>query len=133
MMVFDREGNFLRSWGEGVFPRAHGVFVAPDETLWLTDDADHTVRQCTPEGKILLTLGLSGKPAPYMSGAPVPRRPHTAMAPNGDIYVSDGYGNARGHKYAPDGRLLMSWGECGTKPGPFNLVPNVTGRHAGWV
>src|SRR6202166_175436 len=55
MMVFDRDGNFLRSWGEGgMFPRAHGVFVAPDETLWLTDDGDHTVRQCTAEGKVLL-------------------------------------------------------------------------------
>ena len=44
MMVFDRDGNFLRSWGEGIFPRAHGVFVAPDDTLWLTDDGDHTVQ-----------------------------------------------------------------------------------------
>src|SRR5437764_14566241 len=62
MIVFDRDGNFLRSWGEGTFPRAHGVYVAPDDTLWLTDDADHTVRQCTPEGKVLLTLGTPGKP-----------------------------------------------------------------------
>jgi DNA-binding beta-propeller fold protein YncE len=108
MIVFDREGNFLRAWGEGLFPRAHGVFVAPDQTLWLTDDGDHTVRQCTPEGKVLLTLGTSGKPAPYMSGEPFHRCTHTAMAPNGDIYVSDGYGNARVHKYAPDGRLLLS-------------------------
>ena len=96
MIVFDRDGNFLRSWGEGVFPRAHGVYVAPDETLWLTDDGDHTVRQCTLEGKVLLTLGTSGKPAPYMSGEPFHRCTHTAMSPNGDIYVSDGYGNARG-------------------------------------
>src|ERR1700704_2363037 len=39
MCVFDREGNFLRSWGEGVFLRPHGVFVAPDDTIWLTDTA----------------------------------------------------------------------------------------------
>ena len=103
MIVFDRDGNFLRSWGEGIFPRAHGVFVAPDETLWLTDDADHTVRQCTRDGKILLTLGTPGKPAPYMSGEPFHRCTHTAMAPNGDLYISDGYGNARIHKYTPDG------------------------------
>ena len=49
MIVFDREGNFLRSFGEGLFPRAHGVFMAPDDTVWLTDDGDHTVRQCTLE------------------------------------------------------------------------------------
>src|ERR1700686_958837 len=47
MCVFDREGNLLRTWGEGIYPRAHGVFMAPDDTIWLTDDADHTVRQCT--------------------------------------------------------------------------------------
>src|SRR5262249_62002907 len=68
MIVFDRDGNFLRSFGEGMFPRAHGVFMAPDDTIWLTDDGDHTVRQCTLEGKVLLTLGISGKPAPFMSG-----------------------------------------------------------------
>jgi hypothetical protein len=60
MIVFDRDGNFLRSWGEGVFKRAHGVYVAPDDTLWLTDDGDHTVRHCTLDGKILLTLGVPG-------------------------------------------------------------------------
>src|SRR5471032_1702437 len=116
MIVFDRDGNFLRSWGEGLFPRAHGVFVAPDETLWLTDDGDHTVRQCTQDGKVLLTLGISGKPAPYMSGEPFHRCTNTAMSPQGDLYVSDGYGNARVHKYTPDGRLLLSWGGSGTDP-----------------
>ena len=134
MIVFDRDGNFLRSWGEGgMFPRAHGVFVAPDETLWLTDDGDHTVRQCTLEGKVLLTLGTSGKPAPYMSGEPFHRCTHTAMAPNGDIYVSDGYGNSRVHKYSPDGKLIMSWGGPGTDPGEFNIVHNITCDADGWV
>ena len=133
MMVFDRDGNFLRSWGEGVFPRAHGVFMAPDGTIWLTDDGDHSVRQCTLDGKILLTLGTPGKPTPYMSGDPFHRCTHTAMAPNGDIYVSDGYGNSRVHKYAPDGRLLLSWGGPGTDPGEFNIAHNITCDADGWV
>lgn len=133
MIVFDREGNFLRSWGEGVFPRAHGLHIAPDGTLWCTDDGDHTVRQCTPEGKVLLTLGISGKPAPYMSGDPFHRCTHTAMAPNGDVYVSDGYGNARVHKYSPDGRLIKSWGEPGTDPGQFNIAHNICCDDDGWV
>jgi hypothetical protein len=64
MMVFDRHGNFLRSWGEGIFPRAHGLTMAPDETMFCTDDGDHTVRKCTLDGKVLFTLGTSGKPAP---------------------------------------------------------------------
>jgi hypothetical protein len=50
MVVFDRDGNFLRSWGGGVFRRAHGVHMAPDDTVWLTDDGDHTVRHCTLDG-----------------------------------------------------------------------------------
>jgi hypothetical protein len=133
MMVFDRDGNFLRAWGEGLFPRAHGVFVAPDQTLWLTDDGDHTVRQCTPEGKVLLTLGTPGKPSPYMSGEPFHRCTHTAMAPNGDIYVSDGYGNSRVHRYSPDGRLILSWGGPGTDPGEFNIAHNITCDADGWV
>jgi hypothetical protein len=117
MIVFDREGHFLRSFGEGLFPRAHGVFMAPDDTIWLTDDGDHTVRQCTLQGKVLLTLGISGKPAPYMSGEPFHRCTHTAMSPQGDIYVSDGYGNSRVHKYTPNGKLMLSWGGPGTDPG----------------
>ena len=47
MMIFDREGKFLRAWGEGLFPRAHGLHMAPDGTVFLTDDGDHSVRQCT--------------------------------------------------------------------------------------
>ena len=47
--VFDRDGNFLRSWGEGVFKRAHGLSMAPDDTIFCTDDGDHSVRRCTPE------------------------------------------------------------------------------------
>src|SRR5262249_11158304 len=95
MIVFDCAGNFLRSFGEGMFPRAHGVFMAPDDTIWLTDDGDHTVRQCTLEGKVLLTLGISGKPAPFMSGEPLHRCTHSYMSPQGDIYASDAYGNTR--------------------------------------
>ena len=56
MIVFDREGNFITSWGEGVFSRPHAVMLAPDDTLWCCDDGDHTVRQCTLDGKVLLTL-----------------------------------------------------------------------------
>jgi DNA-binding beta-propeller fold protein YncE len=134
MMVFDRDGDFLRSWGEGIFPRAHGLTMAPDETMFCTDDGDHTVRKCTLDGKVLFTLGTSGKPAPFMSGDPFNRCTHVAIDPrNGDFYVSDGYGNARVHKYTPNGQLLFSWGESGTDPGQFNIVHNIATDKDGWV
>ena len=133
MIVFDRDGNFLRSWGEDIFKRAHGLHMGPDETIYCTDEGDHTVRQCTLEGKVLLQIGVPGKPAPLMSGEPFHRCTHTALSPRGDIYVSDGYGNARVHKYSPDGKLLMSWGEPGTDEGQFNLVHNICCDVDGWV
>src|SRR5467141_3732470 len=133
VVVFDRDGNFLRSWGEGVFKRAHGLHMAPDGTVWLTDDGDHTVRHCTLDGKVLLTIGIPGQPKPYMSGEPFHRCTHTALSPRGDLYVSDGYGNARVHKFAPDGRLLKTWGEPGSDPGQFNIVHNIATDADGWV
>jgi DNA-binding beta-propeller fold protein YncE len=133
LIVFDREGNFLRSWGEGIFVRPHGVDIAPDDTIWLTDDGDHSVRHCTFDGKVLLTLGTPGQPAPYMSGKPFRRPTRSALSPKGEIYVADGYGNACVHKYAPDGRLLKSWGTPGCLPGEFNIVHDVFCDDEGWV
>jgi DNA-binding beta-propeller fold protein YncE len=132
MMVFDRDGSFLRSWGEGGFPRAHGLHIDKD-VLYLTDDGGHFVRKCTLEGQVLLELGVPGKPAEYMSGKPFHRCTHTALSPRGEIYVSDGYGNAKIHKYSPDGKLLLSWGEPGTDPGQFNIPHNIATDGEGWV
>jgi DNA-binding beta-propeller fold protein YncE len=132
--VFDKDGNLLRTWGEGVFTRPHGVHVAPDDTIWLTDDGDHTVRHCTLDGKVLMTLGIPGKPSPYMSGEPFHRCTHTALSPQADVlYISDGYGNARIHKYTLDGKLQMSWGEPGTDPGQFNIPHNICCDPDGWI
>ena len=133
LMVFERDGTFVRAWGDGVFRRAHGVHVAPDDTIWLTDEGDHTVRQCTFDGKVLVTIGVPDAPAPFMSGDPFRRCTHTALSPRGDVYVCDGYGNARIHKYAPDGRRLMSWGSPGVGPGEFNLPHNIGCDADGWV
>jgi hypothetical protein len=133
MILLDREGNFLRSWGEGLFSRAHGLFIDADDNLYCTDDGDHTVRKCTPDGRVLLTIGIPGKPSPYMSGAPFHRCTHTALSPKGEIYVSDGYGNSRVHKFTPDGKLMLSWGEPGTDPGQFNIAHNIVTDADGWV
>jgi NHL repeat-containing protein len=133
MVVFDREGNFITSWGEGLFSRAHGLHIDADDHLYCTDDGDHTVRKCDTSGKVLLTIGIPGKPAPFMSGEPFHRCTHTALSPKGEIYVSDGYGNACVHKFSPDGKLLKTWGEPGTDPGQFNIVHNIVADADGWV
>src|SRR5437899_3134057 len=126
VIVFDREVKFLRSWGAGVFRRAHGITIGPDGTLWLTDDLHHTVRQFTATGKLLLTIGDPDTPSTLQGGKPFNRPTHVALCPKtGDIYVSDGYGNSRVHKYDPRGRHLFSWGEPGTDPGAFNLPHNL--------
>lgn len=126
VIQFDRGGTFLRAWGEGWFRRAHGIMIGPDGTLWLTDDGNHTIRQFTPEGQCVLTLGDPDKPAKLHGGQPFNRPTHVALCPKtGDIYVSDGYGNSRVHKYDPSGRPLFSWGEPGTDPGCFNIPHNI--------
>ena len=134
MTVFDRNGSFLRTWGEGTFTTPHGVTIGPDDTVFCTDAGDHTVRKFTLEGKLLTTIGTEGRPAPPMSGEPFNLPTHVAVDPrNGDFYVSDGYGNARIHKYSADGRLLFSWGESGTGPGQFNVPHNIAADRDGRV
>ena len=134
VIVFDREGKFLRAWGEGTFRRPHGVTIGPDDSLWLTDDQHHTIRQFTPVGKLLLTIGDPDTPATLQSGQPFNRPTHVALCPRtGDIYVSDGYGNSRVHKYDPRGRHLFSWGEPGTDPGCFNVPHNLATDAEGLV
>ncbi|HMK68455.1 MAG TPA: peptidyl-alpha-hydroxyglycine alpha-amidating lyase family protein [Stellaceae bacterium] len=133
VIVYDREGRFLRSWGEGVFKRAHGLHMGPDDTVYLTDDGDHTVRHCRLDGTVLMTIGIPGRPSSFMSGLPFHRCTHTALSPKGEIYIADGYGNACVHKYSPDGKLLFSWGEPGTDPGEFNIVHNICCDGEGWV
>ncbi|MHB1133615.1 MAG: peptidyl-alpha-hydroxyglycine alpha-amidating lyase family protein [Chloroflexota bacterium] len=136
VVVFDREGRFLYSWGEGVFTRAHGLWIGPDDSLYCVDDGDHTLRKCTPEGKVLFTIGVPHQPSEtgyepgdFLSvkfgGPPFHRPTNVALAANGDIYVTDGYGNARVHRFSATGELLQSWGEPGGGPGQFRLVHGI--------
>ncbi len=122
MIVVDTAGNFIETWGQGVFGDAHGVYVGEDGYIYCTDWGDHTVRRCTPSGEVLMTLGTPNKPAPYMSGAPFNRPTHTVLSRDMKyLYVTDGYGNARVHKHTYDGELVGGWGVSGTGEGEFNL------------
>lgn len=126
IMVFDREGNFLKSWGETVFKRPHGLTIGPDDILYCVDEADNTIREFNTDGKMLMTLGTPCKAAPFQSGKPFNRPTKVALDPKtGDLYIADGYGNSRVHKYSPSGRHILSWGEPGSDPGEFNVVHSV--------
>ncbi|MCW5623629.1 MAG: hypothetical protein KIT73_02800 [Burkholderiales bacterium] len=134
VIVFDRNGRFLRSWGQDAgFVRPHGAAIGPDDRIYLTDDDGQAVHVFTLDGKRLQTIGTPGVAAPRFSGDPFNRCTHTALSPQGDLYVSDGYQNARVHKFSPDGKLLRSWGSIGTAEGQFNLVHNIACDDDGWV
>ena len=133
VIVYEQNGSFVKSWGENVFtPRTHGITIGPDDVVYCVDDGDHTVRKFTPDGELLRTIGTPGvasdtgydgsSPDSIVRGGPPFNRPtNLAVAPTGDLYVTDGYGNARVHRFALDGTLIQSWGQPGTEPGQFNL------------
>lgn len=141
VMVFDRSGKLLSTWGEGYFKRPHGSRISQDGTIYCADDGNHTVSQFTLEGKLLRVLGNRDKPsdtgyvqqpdlnkslATITHGGPPFNRPTgIALSGKGEIFVSDGYGNARVHKFSADGKLLLSWGEPGTAPSQFRLPHNI--------
>lgn len=141
VIVFDRDGNFITSWGEGVFTRPHGITIGPDDAVYCTDDMGHCIRKFTPDGKLLMTLGTPGVPSDtgatsidfrtvVHSGPPFHYPTNLALAPNGDIFVTDGYGNARIHQFAPEGRLIDSMGEPGGGKREFH-VPHGIAVHDG--
>jgi outer membrane protein assembly factor BamB len=134
VIVLDKSGNFVRSWGEGVHTSAHGVNVGPDDSIYCVDAGDHSLRKYSPEGELLMTIGQPGTPAERDSGAPFRNPTHSAVnVDTSDIYISDGYSNARVHKYDADGEHLLSWGRSGTEPGEFNTVHNIAVDRSGMV
>jgi DNA-binding beta-propeller fold protein YncE len=131
IVIFDREGNFLNSWGNGAFLFAHGIFIAHD-IVYLTDRDSSVCLMYTLDGKPIQMLGRHGehsdtgceRPGDLVPRAAGPFNYPTELVPDtsGDLYVSDGYRNARVHRFDPHGHLRFSWGEPGkTAPNQLHL------------
>ena len=128
IIVFDRQGNFLRSFGEGHFSssRTHGLYIAHDDSVLVADDELHTIQKFTSQGEKLMEIGQRNQPSPKWGGQPFNRPTSAAIMPsNGDIYVSDGYGNSRIHAYSGTGEYKFSWGSPGIDPGQFIRPHNI--------
>jgi DNA-binding beta-propeller fold protein YncE len=144
VMIFQQDGRFLCSWGEGQFDRPHGITIGLDDAVYCTDDFGHTIQKFTPDGKLLLRLGTRGQASNTgatsidfrtirYSGKPFHFPTNVALSADGSIYVTDGYGNARVHKFSPAGELLFSWGTPGDEPGQFGVPHGIAIDKAGMI
>ena len=138
VFVYERDGTYVTSWGEGFWTTTHGLTVGPDDMLYLTDSGGHSVEKFTTDGRHVQSFGPKGitsdtgyvkvfpdqarRSASIQHAAGPYNMPCTvAVAPDGVVYVADGYGNACVHRFAPDGTYLGGFGGPGTGPGEFNL------------
>lgn len=131
IVVFDKDGKYLRSWGRGEFGNEHGMRVGPEGNIWVTDNRHHQVKKFTPDGELRLTLGVKGEAA--ADDTHFGRPTDIAFAPTGEVYISDGYGNSRVVKFTKDGEYITAWGTKGTGPGEFNTVHSVAVDSKGTV
>ena len=130
ILKFDPSGKLLKSFGEGIFVRPHGFHVDRDGFVWATDEWGHQVVKFSPDGRVLLTLGkkeIAGEGPDTFNGPT-----DVAVAENGDIFVTDGHGNARVVKFSKEGQFIKAWGRKGGGPGeldgPHTLAIDSQGR-----
>ena len=119
IIEFSKEGTVARSWGDGVFVRPHGLKFDGQGNLWAVDDQGHMVVKMDAQGRVRMVLGR--KNTKGETNDTFNRPTDIAFAPNGDFYVSDGYGNSRVVKFTRDGKFVKTWGKKGEAPGDFNL------------
>jgi hypothetical protein len=133
VVVFDPDGNFVKSWGKDFRDGAHGLHISPEgneEFLYLCDVKRNIVVKATRDGEEVLTLGYPEQSEPYGSG-PDGKRPkytptNVAIAPNGDIYVGDGYGSSYNIQYNQQGEYVRTFGGEGAAPGKVQCPHGLT-------
>jgi DNA-binding beta-propeller fold protein YncE len=129
---FDDRGGYVRSFGDRLFTRAHGIRLDRDGSIWATDVGAHTVMKFSPQGELLLTLGTKGEAGEWneAAGARHFNQPNDiAVAPNGDLFVVQGHtpggGDPRVLKFDRTGKFLMTWGGRGKEPGKFEVAHGI--------
>jgi peptidylamidoglycolate lyase len=125
--VFTRDGAFVKAWGDdGLFQSAHSVTIDAQGFLWVTDSAAHVVHKFSSDGRLLMTLGKKGVAGDNTSRDLFNQPNHVAVAPNGDVYVSDGYVNARVVRFSGGGQFAgIIGGVKGSQPGQLQLPHGV--------
>ena len=116
VLVVDQNGRIIRSWGKGMFKIPHSIRMDPSGNIWTVDAASSMIFKFTPMGEKMMEISVGGQPAAKSGFAGTT---DIAFAPNGHLFISDGYGNARVLEYTADGKRLREWGSAGTGPGQF--------------
>ena len=130
LLEFDKSGTFVRSLGEGRYARPHGMRIAADNTIWTTDVVAHTVTKMSPQGDVLLVLGVKGQAGDWNEAAKsrlLDEPNDMAFGPTGDIFVVQGHGKGdpRVLKFDKTGKFIKSWGGKGTGPGQFDIAHSI--------
>ena len=122
VLVFDPDGNPLAAWysSGGVPADAHHIHIGPDDAVYLVDRDAHQILKYSPDGELLASIGNRHRPALQ---APFNHPADVCVAPSGELFVADGYGNSSVHRLSADGSLLASFGSPGRGPGEF-IVPH---------
>jgi sugar lactone lactonase YvrE len=125
--MFKRDGTFVKAWGKDPeIASAHSITIDRDNNYWVTDSTGHQVLKFNADGKLLMTLGTKGKSGDNTSRDLFNQPNHVAIAPNGEIYVSDGYVNARVVQFTPKGAFVrIIGGDKGSKPGQLQVPHGV--------
>jgi sugar lactone lactonase YvrE len=121
LVVFDRAGDYVDSWGDDLPRSAHGICVDGEDNVYCVDAGSHCLYKFNRHGDLVMTLGTPGQPSERDSGEPFNSPTDVGIASTGELFISDGYGNKQVHKFSPDGELLLTWGGRGSGPGQFEL------------
>jgi DNA-binding beta-propeller fold protein YncE len=126
VLVFNRDGKLLKTWGTGLFKEAHSIDIDRDGNLWISDRADNQIFEFTPDGKQLMVIGKKGVAGKGDSADLFNGSADIVIAPNGDIFVADGQGgNNRIVKYSKDGKFIKTWGSKGSAQGQFETPHSI--------